>query len=67
MVTYELIPKQVLDEALEAIQNAKISLEYLAPGDETEVVMSNELDKVYNKIQMNRTGCNVQPAGTEPN
>lgn len=67
MVTYELIPKQVLDEALEAIQNAKISLGYLAPGDETQVVMSNELDEAYNKIQMNRTGCNVQPAGTEPN
>lgn len=65
MVTYELIPKQVLDEALEAIQNAKISLGYLAPGDETQMLVSNELEKAYTKIQKNRTGCNVQPAGIE--
>ncbi len=63
MVTYELIPKQALDEALEAIQNAKISLGYLAPGDEIQIVVSDELDKAHNKIQMNRTACNVQPAG----
>lgn len=63
MVTYELIPKHVLDETLEAIQNAKISLGYLSAGDETQIAMSNELEEAYNKIQMNRTGCNVQPAG----
>lgn len=63
MATYELIPNQVLDEALEAIQNAKISVGYLAPGDELQEVVSQQLDEAYNKIQMNRTGCNVQPAG----
>lgn len=64
MTTYELIPKQVLDETLEAIQNAKISLGYLAPGNETrKMIISDELEKAYNNIQMNRTGCNVRPAG----
>lgn len=62
MVTYELIPKWATDDALECIENAKTAIAFAhANNPELSLKTTEQLDLAINKIQMNRTGCNVQP------
>lgn len=49
---YELIKKEVLDQALELIMAARASAQRFA-----------NLSKAYKLLQENRTQCNVMPEG----
>jgi hypothetical protein len=64
MATYELIPKWATDEALECIENAKTAISFAyANNPDLSLRATTELDNAINKLQFNRTECNVQPAG----
>ena len=55
IMKYELIPKDVLDEALSQINEVRKSLTEANPEAKLW------LDRAYTTIRLNRTGCNVQP------
>ena len=63
MITYELIPKQVLDDVLVNIENAKVIIAYVEDLAISLPEANKLLEEAYIKIQMNRTGCNVRPQG----
>ena len=61
MVTYELIPKNILDDVLEQIEAAKIIILYAEQNNPNLGRANIILEDAYIKVQMNRTGCNIQP------